>query len=133
MEFFIEGHRVEPIPEGGGQRIRIISLDVQSATHIRALEPESRHNHVTAISEIRRERIDVPAPLDLVEKEVEDGSVVPEIESHAAAELADIGLNEFEMLTPVAHPGLHMCKSCRGDIDNCYIGEPGSDQLVTQS
>jgi hypothetical protein len=85
------------------------------------------------VGEVRRERINVSAPFGLVEKEVEDGPIVPEIESRAAAELADICLNEFQMLTSVADPGLHMCKSCMGDVYDRYVREPGFDQLVAQT
>ena len=88
---------------------------------------------MTMAGEVRGERIDVSALFGLVEKEVEDGPIMPEIESRAAAELADICLDKFQMFTPFADPGLYMCKSCVGDVYDCYIGEPGSDQLITQT
>ena len=111
------------------QIFRGITLHRQARAHLRAVVGERRDDHASTGSECVVQRCAVPTAIVLVDEEVEDGSVVPQL-------VAAIRLPLEEIRSDAPHgcvggkPGSGRVERRGRDVEHRDIGEATGDELV---
>ena len=120
---------LEALAERRGQLLRGIAPHRQARTHLRAVVGERRDDHASAGSECVAQRRAITIAVALVDEEVEDGAVVPQLVAAIRLPLEEIRSDAPHGRVGGKPPSGRV--ECRGrDVEHRDVGEAAGDELV---